>query len=135
MGGDVTDTRDIIEKEALSTLVDEVGESTALRLFGIFRKECTTFTEALDAELRQRNIEQVCIIAHSLKGSARQFGANKLSDLCRTLEALSESASSGSSAPKDNEMSAALAELKSESARVQSRLTEILTEKPAHPPT
>jgi HPt (histidine-containing phosphotransfer) domain-containing protein len=37
----------------------------------------------------QRNIEQISFTVHKLKSSARTVGANKLADLCFTLETAS----------------------------------------------
>lgn len=119
---------DKIDQRAVSALISEVGDEAARRLFAVFRAECGTFAAALEEEFRRGKIDQVCVVAHSLKGSARQFGAHKLSDLCRTLETLSETG------PEDNsEISAAISDVVKEARLVQDHIDATLAGHPAQP--
>lgn len=123
-----------IDKRAVLALVSEVGDSAARRLYGVFRAECGSFSSALSDAFLAGNIEQVCVISHSLKGSARQFGATRLAEYCRTLEMMSESNADESAAGNTTytpdlqraSLSDALADVLDEAARIRDHIDATL---------
>ena len=77
-----------------STLVDwaafarcraEVGGGF-LRILGYFREDGTKSVAAIEAAVRANSAAAMVIPAHTLKGEARQFGAEPLGALAETIE-------------------------------------------------
>ncbi|WP_375383406.1 Hpt domain-containing protein [uncultured Sphingomonas sp.] len=77
-----------------STLVDwtvfgrarsELGAGFG-RILGYFREDGVKSVAAIEAAVRAGNAVAMVIPAHTLKGEARQFGAEPLADLAETIE-------------------------------------------------
>jgi HPt (histidine-containing phosphotransfer) domain-containing protein len=79
-----------------STLVDWRAYSAAraelgagfVRILGYFREDGIKSVEAVEAAMRATNAAAMVIPAHTLKGEARQFGAEPLADLAEQIESL-----------------------------------------------
>lgn len=63
----------------------ELGASF-LRILGYFREDGVKSLDAIETAMRQQNATAMVIPAHTLKGEARQFGADPLADLAETIE-------------------------------------------------
>jgi len=79
-----------------STLVDwpafararsELGAGF-VRILGYFREDGVKSVAAIEAAMRGANAAAMVIPAHTLKGEARQFGAEPLADLAETIETI-----------------------------------------------
>jgi HPt (histidine-containing phosphotransfer) domain-containing protein len=79
-----------------STLVDwpafararsELGAGF-VRILGYFREDGVKSVAAIEAAMRGSNAAAMVIPAHTLKGEARQFGAEPLADLAETIETI-----------------------------------------------
>lgn len=79
-----------------STLVDwtayqlsrsELGAGF-VRILGYFREDGVKSVAAIEAAMRASNAAALVIPAHTLKGEARQFGAEPLGMLAETIEAI-----------------------------------------------
>jgi HPt (histidine-containing phosphotransfer) domain-containing protein len=57
-----------------------------VRILGYFREDGVKSVAAIEAALRANNAAALVIPAHTLKGEARQFGAEPLGDLAETIE-------------------------------------------------
>ncbi|WP_380787157.1 Hpt domain-containing protein [Sphingomonas sp. R86521] len=77
-----------------STLVDwptfararsELGAGF-VRILGYFREDGVKSVATIEAAMRGGNAAAMVIPAHTLKGEARQFGAEPLADLAETIE-------------------------------------------------
>lgn len=77
-----------------STLVDWTAYAKAraelgsgfVRILGYFREDGVKSLAAIEAAMRTRNAAALVIPAHTLKGEARQFGAEPLADLAEQIE-------------------------------------------------
>ncbi|HEX8383296.1 MAG TPA: Hpt domain-containing protein [Sphingomonas sp.] len=77
-----------------STLIDWVAFTKArtelgagfVRILGYFREDGVKSVAAIDAAMRAGSAAQMIIPAHTLKGEARQFGAEPLADLAEAIE-------------------------------------------------
>lgn len=79
-----------------STLVDWGAFSKAraelgagfVRILGYFREDGVKSVAAIEAAMRAQNAAAMVIPAHTLKGEARQFGAEPLASLAEAIEML-----------------------------------------------
>lgn len=77
-----------------STLVDWATYARAraelgggfVRILGYFREDGVKSVASIEAALRGNSAVGLVIPAHTLKGEARQFGAEPLADLAETIE-------------------------------------------------
>ena len=77
-----------------STLVDWTAFGRArselgagfVRILGYFREDGVKSVAAIEAAVRAGSAVAMVIPAHTLKGEARQFGAEPLADLAETIE-------------------------------------------------
>jgi HPt (histidine-containing phosphotransfer) domain-containing protein len=77
-----------------STLINWVAFTKArtelgagfVRILGYFREDGVKSVAAIDAAMRAGSAAQMIIPAHTLKGEARQFGAEPLADLAEAIE-------------------------------------------------
>jgi len=78
---------DPIDREVLARLDfgDPPGEVLAL-LVGTFLEHAPTNVTTMVEGVAAGDVEAVTLAAHSLKSSARQFGAMHLGDLCEAIE-------------------------------------------------
>jgi HPt (histidine-containing phosphotransfer) domain-containing protein len=63
----------------------ELGEGFG-RILGYFREDGVKSVALIEAGMRTLNAAAMVIPAHTLKGEARQFGAEPLADLAETIE-------------------------------------------------
>jgi HPt (histidine-containing phosphotransfer) domain-containing protein len=59
-----------------------------VRILGYFREDGIKSVAAIEAAVRQNNAAAMVIPAHTLKGEARQFGAQPLASLAETIEGI-----------------------------------------------
>jgi histidine phosphotransfer protein HptB len=79
-----------------STLVDWAAFARArselgagfVRILGYFREDGVKSVAAIEAATRSGNATAMVIPAHTLKGEARQFGAEPLAELAEVIETL-----------------------------------------------
>ena len=79
------DTDSIIDWSRFSAARTELG-ADFVRILGYFREDGTKSVAAIETAMRARSAVQLIIPAHTLKGEARQFGADALADLAETIE-------------------------------------------------
>lgn len=58
-----------------------------VRILGYFREDGTKSVLAIEAAMREADARGLVMPAHTLKGEARQFGAEKLASLAEDIEA------------------------------------------------
>ena len=68
----------------------ELG-SEFVRILGYFREDGLKSLDAIEAAMRAENAAALVIPAHTLKGEARQFGAEPLGDLAEIIEVTARS--------------------------------------------
>lgn len=59
-----------------------------VRILGYFREDGVKSVAAIEAAMRAQNAASMVIPAHTLKGEARQFGADPLANLAETIETI-----------------------------------------------
>ncbi|MES1115673.1 Hpt domain-containing protein, partial [Limosilactobacillus fermentum] len=59
-----------------------------VRILGYFREDGVKSVAAIETAMRARNAAAMVIPAHTLKGEARQFGAEPLAILAERIEAI-----------------------------------------------
>lgn len=57
-----------------------------VRILGYFHEDGVKSVAAIEAAIRDDNAVALVLPAHTLKGEARQFGANRLADLAEEIE-------------------------------------------------
>ena len=57
-----------------------------VRILGYFREDGIKSVAAIEEAMRNRNATALVLPAHSLKGEARQFGAEPLADMAEQIE-------------------------------------------------
>lgn len=117
-----------------STLVDWTAYQRArselgagfVRILGYFREDGVKSVAALEAAMRARSAAAMVIPAHTLKGEARQFGAEPLATLAEQIETIARDCVELQDTPDD-----ALADI----ARLRPLFTETLAllEREANP--
>ena len=75
----------IIDWEAFQASRSELG-ADFIRILGYFREDGTKSVTAIEAAMRAGQAVALVIPAHTLKGEARQFGADSLADLAEGIE-------------------------------------------------
>jgi histidine phosphotransfer protein HptB len=76
---------DIIDWTAFQTSRQELG-ADFIRILGYFREDGAKSVDAIETAMRSHNAVGMVIPAHTLKGEARQFGADALGDLAEAIE-------------------------------------------------
>ena len=76
---------DIIDWTAFQAARSELG-ADFIRILGYFRDDGTKSVAAIEAAVRANNAVAIVIPAHTLKGEARQFGADALGDVAEIIE-------------------------------------------------
>ncbi len=77
---------DIIDWTAFQTARSELG-GDFIRILGYFREDGVKSVAAIETAVRANNAVAMVMPAHTLKGEARQFGADALGDLAEVIEA------------------------------------------------
>jgi histidine phosphotransfer protein HptB len=75
----------LVDRAALARARAELGTGFA-RILGYFREDGVKSLSALEDAMRKGNAAAMVIPAHTLKGEARQFGANTLAALAEKIE-------------------------------------------------
>ncbi len=75
----------IIDWSRFSRTRAELG-ADFIRILGYFREDGIKSVAAIETAMRARSAVQLIIPAHTLKGEARQFGAETLGDLAEAIE-------------------------------------------------
>lgn len=70
---------------ALDQLVNNVGSSMT-NVIKVFCQDMEIYIQTLRSAIDQNNESEICYIAHTLKGAARNFGADQMVRLCAQLE-------------------------------------------------
>jgi histidine phosphotransfer protein HptB len=81
----VSDTSDIIDWAAFQTARGELG-GDFIRILGYFREDGAKSVDGIEAAVRANNSVAIVMPAHTLKGEARQFGADALGDVAEIIE-------------------------------------------------
>ncbi len=109
-----------VDPDALKSL-NEIGEDSHFirDLIDVFLSDLEKRLDAMRSAVALERADAIAEAAHALKGSCGHFGAKRLYELCRDLEALTRSGSSGG-------YSVGVAAIDLESARVGDALREHL---------
>ena len=99
-----------------STLVDWTAYSHArselgagfVRILGYFREDGVKSVAAIETAIRAQNAAALVIPAHTLKGEARQFGAEPLAALAEEIEGIARDCVEMQDTPEQAMASAAL---------------------------
>ena len=84
-GVDILSDAPIIDWESFSASRSALG-ADFIRILGYFREDGTKSVVRIEEGMRARNAVALVIPAHTLKGEARQFGADALADLAEHVE-------------------------------------------------
>jgi len=79
------DDRSLIDWAVFARARDELGAGF-VRILGYFREDGVKSVAAIEAAMRAQNAAALIIPAHTLKGEARQFGAEPLGELAEKIE-------------------------------------------------
>jgi len=77
----------MFKKEAVLKLQNDVGEALVKELMLVFINETKKLVENLLVAHEQDQIDKIILFSHSLKSSARTYGAETLACLCEKIEA------------------------------------------------
>jgi len=72
-----------------------------VRILGYFREDGVKSVARIEEAMRANNAASMVIPAHTLKGEARQFGADPLADLAETIEMAARSCVERQDTPTD----------------------------------
>jgi HPt (histidine-containing phosphotransfer) domain-containing protein len=79
--------RGLVDWTAFSQARSELGAGF-VRILGYFREDGVKSVAAIEAAMRALNAAAMVIPAHTLKGEARQFGADPLGELAEKIETI-----------------------------------------------
>jgi HPt (histidine-containing phosphotransfer) domain-containing protein len=79
------DDRSLIDWAVFARARGELGMGF-VRILGYFREDGVKSVAAIEAAMRAQNAAALVIPAHTLKGEARQFGAEPLGELAEKIE-------------------------------------------------
>jgi HPt (histidine-containing phosphotransfer) domain-containing protein len=77
----------LVDWPAFARARNELGAGF-VRILGYFREDGVKSVAAIEAAMRGTNAAAMVIPAHTLKGEARQFGAEPLADLAEAIETI-----------------------------------------------
>ncbi len=75
----------LVDWHAFARARAELGAGFA-RILGYFREDGIKSVSQIEAAMRAQDAAALVLPAHTLKGEARQFGADPLADLAETIE-------------------------------------------------
>ncbi|MEP9403232.1 Hpt domain-containing protein [Sphingomonas sp. VNH70] len=78
---------ELIDQAVLAAARAELG-ANFVRILGYFREDGTKSVSAIEAAMREGNAAALVLPAHTLKGEARQFGAEVVADLAEGIETI-----------------------------------------------
>jgi HPt (histidine-containing phosphotransfer) domain-containing protein len=82
-----SEDRSLVDWTVFSRARSELGAGF-VRILGYFREDGVKSVAEIEAAMRAQNAAAMVIPAHTLKGEARQFGAEPLGLLAETIEAI-----------------------------------------------
>lgn len=85
MGPGVDEPADVIDWEVFLKARAELGP-TFVRILGYFREDGVKSLSRIEQAMREGVTAQLVVPAHTLKGEARQFGAEPLADTAEEIE-------------------------------------------------
>lgn len=77
----------LVNWNAFSQARGELG-ANFIRILGYFREDGVKSVSQIEEAMRSHNAAAIVLPAHTLKGEARQFGADPLADLAETIEVI-----------------------------------------------
>lgn len=77
--------QDLVDWDEFRAARGQLG-SAFVRILGYFREDGTKSVLAIEAAMRDGDARGLVLPAHTLKGEARQFGAEKLADMAEDIE-------------------------------------------------
>jgi histidine phosphotransfer protein HptB len=77
----------LIDWKMLAAARVELG-ANFVRILGYFREDGEKAVAAIESAMRAKNATALVIPAHTLKGEARQFGAEALAEAAETIEVI-----------------------------------------------
>ncbi|MBA4772329.1 MAG: Hpt domain-containing protein [Sphingomonas sp.] len=75
----------LVDWDAFATARTQLGGGF-VRILGYFQEDGTKSVDAIETAMRAKNAAALVIPAHTLKGEARQFGAEPLAEAAETIE-------------------------------------------------
>ncbi len=94
------DDRNLIDWVAFTRARNELGAGF-VRILGYFREDGVKSVAAIEAAMRAQNAAALIIPAHTLKGEARQFGAEPLGALAERIEVVARDCVEGHDTPDE----------------------------------
>jgi diguanylate cyclase (GGDEF)-like protein len=79
-----------LDQEIFCELRESVGKAFE-KLLEIFMEDTPKYLQSLEQAVAMSDSETVAAVAHSIKGSSRNFGANRLGDISKALEDIGRS--------------------------------------------
>ena len=76
---------ELVERDVFARARAELG-AAFVRILGYFREDGTKAVSAIEQAIRERSAAGLVLPAHTLKGEARQFGAEPLALLAEEIE-------------------------------------------------
>lgn len=83
--GESLEQANLVNWPAFAQARSELGASF-VRILGYFREDGVKSLEAIEAAMRNKSAAALVIPAHTLKGEARQFGADPLAECAEAIE-------------------------------------------------
>ena len=90
----------LVDRQALAKAQAELGAGF-VRILGYFREDGIKSLGALEDAVRKDNAAAMVIPAHTLKGEARQFGADPLATLAEKIENFARQCVEHHESPRD----------------------------------
>ncbi|PCG13393.1 MULTISPECIES: Hpt domain-containing protein [Sphingomonas] len=90
----------LVDRQALAKAQAELGAGF-VRILGYFREDGIKSLGAIEDAVRKDNAAAMVIPAHTLKGEARQFGADPLATLAETIENFARQCVEHHESPRD----------------------------------
>lgn len=90
----------LVNWTAFSQARTELG-ANFVRILGYFREDGVKSVEAIETAMRAQAAAALVIPAHTLKGEARQFGADPLADLAESIEVIARTSVETHDAPDE----------------------------------
>ncbi|MCC6207624.1 MAG: EAL domain-containing protein [Gammaproteobacteria bacterium] len=79
-----------IDQEFFSELRATIGDAF-INMINVFLEDIPVYMDELGSAINEGKTDQIGNIAHTIKGSSANIGANKLAELCRSIEASNNS--------------------------------------------
>lgn len=91
-GSNLATPNDPLDKEIFGELRDSVGDAVS-RMIDVFLEDTPNYLKSLEKAISDKDAQALMNLAHSIKGSARNFGASRLASVCKQLEDIGRSES------------------------------------------